>query len=96
MAETVSIAGNLTMEILASTLSAREQRMNELLTALKVDPAGVNNLADFADNQQPVQQGQLTICAAGAASKGAKVLSTTAYVSSKRTAIDVYRLPVGP
>jgi hypothetical protein len=96
MAETVSITGSLTMEILASTLSAREQRMNELLTALKVDPAGVDNLADFVDNQQPVQQGLLTICASGAAPKGVKVLSTTAYVSSKKTAIDVYRLPVGP
>jgi hypothetical protein len=42
---------------------------------------------------QSQQLGALSICAAGAASPGTKILSSTVYISGVKTNIDLYRLP---
>lgn len=81
------------MDGLARELSRNEDTGTQL-TALKIDPnpALKRNSATFVKNDDLL--GPLAICACGAASPGgAKVLSTTAYISGKQTKIDVYRLP---
>jgi hypothetical protein len=92
MAGTIPADGNLTMDTLAASLTNEEQLGFEQLTALTVDASAAGNLATFIN--QSTQLGALSICASGAASAGAKILSTIAYVSGKQTKIDVYRLPL--
>lgn len=92
MAGTVPVAGNLTMENLAATLTRNEQLAFEQVTALTIDPTQVRNLVTTVS--QPQQLGALSICAAGAAIQGTKVLSTTVYISGAKTNIDLYRLPL--
>jgi hypothetical protein len=90
MAGTVPVPGNLTMENLAADLTRREQLAFEQITALSIDPAQTRNLVTTVS--QPQQLGTLSICAAGAASQGTKILSTTVYISGAKTDIDLYRL----
>ncbi|HTC47854.1 MAG TPA: hypothetical protein VK722_11060 [Candidatus Aquilonibacter sp.] len=90
MAGTVPISGDLTMDDLAATLTRREQSAFEQVTALTIDPAQTRNLVTTVS--QPQQLGALSICAAGAASQGTKILSTTAYISGTKTNINLYRL----
>jgi hypothetical protein len=91
MAGTIPVPGNLTMGNLAADLTRREQLAFEQVTALSIDPTQVRNLVTTVS--QPQQLGALSICAAGAASQGTKVLSTTVYISGTKTNIDLYRLP---
>jgi hypothetical protein len=90
MAGTVPVSGDLTMDDLAATLTRREQSAFEQVTALTIDPAQTRNLVTTVS--QPQQLGALSICAAGAASQGTKILSTTAYISGTKTNINLYRL----
>ena len=91
MAGTIPVAGNMSMDNLAATLTRKEQDF-EQLTGLSIDPAvgASRNLATFI--AQDNQLGALSICASGAASQGTKVLSTTVYISGAQTKVDVYRL----
>jgi hypothetical protein len=91
MAGTVPVSGDLTMQGLADTLTRREQLAFEQVTALTIDSTQMRNLVTTVS--QPQQLGALSICAAGAASQGTKVLSTTVYISAVKTNIDLYRLP---
>lgn len=91
MAGTTPVPGDLTMVDLAAALTRREQLAFEQVTALTIDSTQVRNLVTTVS--QTKQLGALTICAAGASSQGTKVLSTTAYISGTKTAIDLYRLP---
>ena len=91
MAGTVPVSGDLTMDNLAATLTRREQSAFEQVTALSIDPAQTRNLVTTVS--QPQQLGALSICAAGAASQGTKILSTTVYISGTKTNVDLYRLP---
>lgn len=93
MAGTVPVAGNLSMQDLAATLTSAEQLQFEQLTALTFDTAQPRNLATFINQNN--QLGMLAIVAKGAASKGTKILSVTAYIGGAKTAIDVYRLAIG-
>ena len=90
MAGTVPVSGDLTMDNLAATLTRREQTAFEQVTALSIDSAQVRNLVTTVSQTQ--QLGALSICAAGAASRGTKILSTTVYISGVKTNIDLYRL----
>jgi hypothetical protein len=90
MAGTVPVSGDLTMENLAATLTKHEQLALEQVTALSIDSTQVRNLVTTVS--QPKQLGALSICAAGAASPGTKILSTTVYISGAKTNIDLYRL----
>lgn len=92
MAGTVPVSGKLTMENLAATLTRREQSAFEQVTALAVDPTKTRNLVTTVSQDQ--QLGALSICAAGAASEGTKVLTATVYISGNKTDIDLYRLPL--
>lgn len=91
VAGTAPVSGDLTMAELAATLTRREQLAFEQVTALTFDPAQARNLATTVAQVQ--QLGALSVCVAGAANNGTKVLSTTVYVSGTKTAIDLYRLP---
>lgn len=93
MVGTIPVAGNLTLEILAATLTRNEQDFAQL-TVLAIDPgAGANrNLATFI--AQYNQLGELAICASGAVSQGAKLLSATVLINNVETQVDVYRLPL--
>jgi hypothetical protein len=90
MAGTVPVSGDLTMDNLAATLTRREQTAFEQVTALSIDSTQARNLVTTVN--QPQQLGALSICAAGAASQGTKILSTTVYISGAKTNIDLYRL----
>ena len=92
MAGTIPVSGNLTMDNLAATLTRREQMAFEQVTALAIDPSKTRNLVTTVTQDQ--QLGALSICAKDAASQGTKVLSTTVYVSGKKTDVDLYRLPL--
>jgi hypothetical protein len=89
MAGTVPVSGDLTMDNLAATLTRREQSAFEQVTALSIDSPQTRNLVTTVS--QPQQLGALSICAAGAANQGTKILSTTAYISGAKTNIDLYR-----
>ena len=93
MAGTIPVAGDLTTEGLAATLTSEEQLGFEQLTGIQVDSGKARNLATFID--QPNQLGPVAICVCGAACQGTKILSTTAYISGAPTKIDVYRLQLG-
>jgi len=92
MAGTIPVAGNLTMENLAGTLTSEEQLGFEQLTVLVADKSASRNLATFIN--QPAKLGALAICASGTPSAGTKVLSASIYVSGAQTQVDVYRLPL--
>jgi hypothetical protein len=96
MVGTIPVSGGFTMDALAAALIRNEQNFTQL-TALGIDPASgaTGNLATFI--AQDNQLGALSIVAEGAPApaQGTKILSTTAYVSSKQTKIDVYRLALG-
>jgi hypothetical protein len=83
MAGTVPVSGDLTMDNLAATLMRREQTAFEQVTALSIDSTQVRNLVTTVS--QPQQLGALSICAAGAANQGKKVLSTTVYIAGAKT-----------
>jgi hypothetical protein len=87
------VSGDITMDVLANTLTVNEQLLFEQVTELAFDPTQARNLVTMV--AQPNQLGTLTICASGAASEGTKILSATIYVCGTRTAVDVYRLPLG-
>jgi|HubBroStandDraft_4_1064222.scaffolds.fasta_scaffold51368_2 hypothetical protein len=89
MAGTIPVSGDLTMVNLAATLTRREQTAFEQVTALSIDPTQTRNLVTTVSQTQ--QLGALSICAAGAANQGTKILSTTAYISGAKTNIDLYR-----
>lgn len=91
MAGTYPVDGSLTVEILASTLTSKEQLEFMQLTVLTVDSAQARNLATFINQND--QLGELAVVAKGAASQGTKVLSTTVYIGGTKTEVDVYRLP---
>ena len=91
MAGTVPVSGDLTMEGLAATLTRREQDAFEQVTDLSLDSTQPRNLVTTVS--QSKQLGALSICPAGAASQGTKILSTTVYISGAKTNIDLYRLP---
>jgi len=91
MAGTIPVAGNLSMDNLAATLTSEEQLAFEQLTALTADTGQTRNLATFIS--QDKQLGKLAIVAKGASSQGTRILSTNAFISSAKTDIDVYRLP---
>ena len=93
MVVTFPVAGNLSTQDLAATLTSAEQLNFEQLTALTFDTTQARNLATFIS--QSNQLGKLAIVAKGAASQGTKILSTTVYISSAKMGINVYRLPVG-
>ena len=90
MAGTVPLSGDLTMENLAATLTRREQDAFEQVTALSIDSTQARNLVTTVSQSR--QLGALSICAAGAASQGTKILSTTVYISGAKTGVDLYRL----
>jgi hypothetical protein len=92
LAGTFPVSGDLAMDDLAAALTSEEQLGFEQLTGLAIDSTKARNLATFTNS--PNQLGALSICASGAAAKGTKLFSTTAYVSGKQTKIDVYRLPL--
>jgi hypothetical protein len=92
MAGTIPVAGNLTMENLAATLTSEEQLGFVQLTGLAADTNAIRNLAIFIN--QPTNLGPLAICASGIPSAGTKVLSTSVYVSGAQTQVDIYRLPL--
>ena len=92
MAGTIPVAGNLSMDDLAATLTSEEQLGFEQLTDLGVDPNAARNLATFVDQNNPL--GKIAIVAKAAASDGTKILSRTIYVSGTKTDIDLYRLPL--
>ena len=92
MAGTIPVAGNLTLDGLAATLTSEEQLGFEQLTALSVDTSAQRNLATFIN--QTGSLGELSITASGAESAGTKILTATVYISGAQTSIDVYRLPL--
>jgi hypothetical protein len=94
MVGTIPVAGNLSMDDLAATLTRNEQDFTQL-TVLAVDSAtgATGNLATFI--AQDNQLGALAVVASGATSPGTKVLSATVFVSGVSTAVDVYRLVLG-
>jgi hypothetical protein len=89
MTGTVPVPGTLTMDSLAATLTRQEQEAFVQVTALTIDTTKVGNLVTFVD--QPNQLGALSIVAKGAAGEGTKILSTTVYIASAKTDVDVYR-----
>lgn len=94
MVGTVPVPGDLSMEVLAATLTKNEQDFTQL-TALAVDPTpGVKgNRATFVAQENEL--GALSICASGTSSTGTLVFSAvTVYVGGALTKIDVYRLPI--
>ena len=93
MAGTVPVAGNLSMQDLAATLTSAEQLNFEQLTGLAVDTTQARNLATFISQNN--QLGELAIVAKAGPSRGTKILSTTAYISGTTTDVDIYRLPMG-
>jgi len=92
MAGTIPVAGNLSMDDLAATLTSEEQLGFEQLTGLHVDPNAVRNLAAFIEQNNPL--GKLAVVARGAASEGQNIMSPNVYISGAKTDIDVYRLPL--
>ena len=90
MVGTIPVAGNLSMSVLAATLTRNEQDFSRL-TALTIDTANQRNLATFVEDDSDL--GELSICAIGAVSSGQKILSATAYINGTQEKIDVYRLP---
>lgn len=93
MPGTYTVAGDLSMNVLASTISTSEQLRQDRLVALKPDPTQARNLAEFVA-ETTVTLGLLSICAAGAVSAGSKLFSASAYVNGTVTNVDVYRLPL--
>ena len=79
------------MDALAATLTRNEQLDFERVTALTVDNTQPRNLVTTVNDASAL--GALSICAAGAAGNGTKLLSTTAYISGSQQAIDLYRQP---
>lgn len=90
MAGTFPVSGKLSMVDLAATLTTHEQLSFEQVTGLAADTTRPRNLVTTID--QPKQLGAIEICAKGAKQEGAKILSTTAYISGTKKEIDLYRL----
>jgi hypothetical protein len=90
--------GNMSMSGLAAYLTDKEQLNLAQVTKLVVDPAAEkkSNIATYI--AQPDQLGAVLICASGAkpdqTTDTTPPLSTTAYISGIKTAIDIYRLPL--
>ncbi len=89
MAGEITVSGNLTMENLAATLTKLEQVGFEQVTGLAIDPAQVRNRVTTVAQTQ--QLGVLSICTAGAAHDGTKILTAKVYISGVTKAIDLYR-----
>ncbi len=92
MAGTIPVAGNLSMEDLAATLTSHEQLAFEQVTGLVVDPTHARNLVTTV--AQMHQLGPLEVCASGQSAPGTKILSTTVYIRGAKTAVDLFRLPL--
>jgi hypothetical protein len=98
MVGTIPAPGNLSMSDLADYLTDKEQLNFTQVTALTVDPAAEKkrNMATYIAH--PDQLGALLICASGEkpaqTTEATPPLSTTAYISGNKTAIDIYRLPL--
>jgi hypothetical protein len=90
--------GDLSMSDLAAYLTDKEQLNFTQVTELTIDSAAEKkrNMATYIAH--PDQLGALLICASG--EKPAQTtdtkppLSTTAYISGSKAAIDIYRLPL--
>jgi hypothetical protein len=85
-----TISGNLTMEALSASLTAKEQEAFQEVTALAADTSEAINVVTLAD--QPNQLGALSIVGKGTESPGNKLFSSIVYISAKKSSVDVYRL----
>ncbi len=92
MAGTIPVAGNLSIEDMAATLTSHEQLAFEQVTGLMVDPTRPRNLVTTV--AQMHQLGPLDLCPSGQPSHGTRILSTTVYILGERTAVDLFRLPL--
>lgn len=86
------VDGNLTSDVLAATLMAKEALDFVRLTALTADAVNTQNLATFTS--EPQQLGALTIVDHGAAAEGNCILTVTVFISGAQKQVDVYRLPL--
>lgn len=87
---TFPVSAELSMEVLASTLTTQEQLDRVRVTALIQDSAQPRNLVTFVAEEQVL--GDLRICQAGEPCEGKKLLSSTVYIANVSTKIDLYRL----
>jgi hypothetical protein len=93
MTGTIPIPGNLDLATLSATITQHEQWSTVQLTGLVADDTSTNNLATFSARTAPI--GGAAIVPSGTSSPGTAITTkTTIYVSSTKSAVDAYHLPL--